>query len=565
LYALDGGVMYATVKADDNKPLAAGKVREFKKDDVEQLIEYTPADVYVVSDAESLKKVADEENLSATVVMVADVDMSGVTAWTSIENFAGEFYGNGYAIKGLTAPLFSTTTASVIKGVHLEDVDIDYTDSNKPNFGALVGKIDNTDAEISHCSVTGDIEINMTDAAADLYIAGVIGYSTSQKEFSYLTNEANVTVKGSFEVAVYLSGCIGYHNTSSVSNIINLGTINYAGESCTKTLSISGVVGNCKTFKNVYNGCDNPENPRGTIICSGSSSGSFRMGGIISTPTAISHSTPASFTDCINYGTVKIANTAICGGSVFIGGLAGLVQYKNLTYTRCANKGLVCVENEAEVPAVYIGGLTSRLMRSGSNGSLTIEEGFTNSGDISVATAIGAGNIAGVIGATHGQSNITDSSTGVIKNTGAISYTGTSTATINVAGIVNLAGNALPDLDKATLRYENRGSITVTGTGSTIYVGGCMNGNYVIRNASCYCTIAAGNVTNVGMITGRAYNADAPLTGCKVGGTIYRTETQDGDTGAVETTLGEGNFYNYIYGSGNSEANANGCEYWNGK
>jgi hypothetical protein len=44
-------------------------------------------------------------------------------AWTPIEGYAGTINGNGYAIKGLTAPLFNTTSAT-IKGLHLRDLNI---------------------------------------------------------------------------------------------------------------------------------------------------------------------------------------------------------------------------------------------------------------------------------------------------------------------------------------------------------------------------------------------------------------------------------------------------------
>ena len=119
LYDADGGVMYATVKADDSKPLTAGKVREFTNN-----ITYAPnATAFVIRDKETLKAFAAEAPLSTKdALFVADVDMTGET-WTPIEDYAGTVHGNGYAIKGLTAPLFGTTSAS-IKGLHLRDINI---------------------------------------------------------------------------------------------------------------------------------------------------------------------------------------------------------------------------------------------------------------------------------------------------------------------------------------------------------------------------------------------------------------------------------------------------------
>ena len=119
LYDNEGGVMYATVKANDEKPLAAGAVREFSNN-----IAYKAnASVFVIKDKESLKAFAAEAATSEkNALFVADVDMTGET-WTPIEGYTGTILGNGYAIKGMTAPLFGTTSAS-IKGLHLTEVNI---------------------------------------------------------------------------------------------------------------------------------------------------------------------------------------------------------------------------------------------------------------------------------------------------------------------------------------------------------------------------------------------------------------------------------------------------------
>jgi hypothetical protein len=156
LYDAEGGVMYATVKADETKPLTAGKIREFSNN-----IAYAANEqVFVVKDVASLKAFAEQvATLEKDVLFVADVDMSG-EAWTPIEGYAGTVLGNGYAIKGLTAPLFGTTNAS-FKGLHLRDVDINETVT--PNVGALARRIDATVAVrpvMENCSVSGKIIVN---------------------------------------------------------------------------------------------------------------------------------------------------------------------------------------------------------------------------------------------------------------------------------------------------------------------------------------------------------------------------------------------------------------------
>ena len=130
LYDSEGGMMYATVKADDKKPLVAGKVREFSN-----TIIYAPNEsVFVIKDKDSLKAFAAQAaTLEKNVLFVADVDMEG-EAWTPIEGYAGKILGNGYAINGLTAPLFGTTSAS-IKGLHLTNVVLN--SNNNAHYGAF--------------------------------------------------------------------------------------------------------------------------------------------------------------------------------------------------------------------------------------------------------------------------------------------------------------------------------------------------------------------------------------------------------------------------------------------
>ena len=159
LYDTDGGVMYATIKSDETKPLVAGKVREFSNS-----ITYAATDaVFVVKDVASLKAFAEQAaTLAKDVLFVADVDMTG-EAWTPIEGYAKKINGNGYAIKGLTAPLFGVTNAS-IKGLHLRDVVLN--SNNAARYGAFACEVVAISEEapvIENCSVSGKITVAPVD------------------------------------------------------------------------------------------------------------------------------------------------------------------------------------------------------------------------------------------------------------------------------------------------------------------------------------------------------------------------------------------------------------------
>ena len=178
LYDAEGGVMYATVKADESKPITAGKIREFSNN-----IAYAATEsVFVVRDVASLKAFAEAAaTLEKDVLFVADVDMTG-EEWTPIEGYAMTVRGNGYAIKGLTAPLFGTTNAS-FNGLHLRDVNINET--ALPIVGALARSISATDTvapTVEHCSASGKITVNCTEyeplenSHITINVAGLVGY-----------------------------------------------------------------------------------------------------------------------------------------------------------------------------------------------------------------------------------------------------------------------------------------------------------------------------------------------------------------------------------------------------
>ena len=196
LYDEEGGVMYATVKADTTKPLVAGNVREFSSS-----IAYAATDkVFVVKDVASLRAFAEQAaTLEKDVLFVADVDLTG-EAWTPIEGYSKTVRGNGYAIKGLTAPLFGTTNAS-IKGLHLRDVNINV--NGLLHAGALACTITATDTispVVEHCSASGTISVNneeltIPEGAAEtrVNVGGLVGVAYGVV-FESCRNSAKITI-----------------------------------------------------------------------------------------------------------------------------------------------------------------------------------------------------------------------------------------------------------------------------------------------------------------------------------------------------------------------------------
>ena len=473
LYDAEGGVMYATVKADENKPLAAGKIREFSNN-----IIYAPNEsVFIIRDAASLKAFAEQAATSAkNALFVADVDMTG-EAWTPIEGYAGTVLGNGYAIKGLTAPLFGTTNAS-IKGLHLRDVNLVTNDTLV--MGALACTATATEAikpVIENCSVSGSFTVeNKTyspttkDLKTVLFYGGLVGISHGV-DIIDCVNYASITVKQSIA-----SGC----TTSTLcypSGVVGKLDI-YLGEST-------------KVYANI-DGCIN----RGPILIhdttqpEGAGQVAYWMGGVVSYVTA-NNTVEGYIANCKNDAPITITEINNFSGQYCqIGGVIGIVAYQASNLYEITN-----VEN-------------------------------TENGDILVT---GKGNflyIGGIAGYNYNCAHKD------IVNRGDMTINAEFTDLLYVAGC--LASPGLNDTDGkhhfTAENVTNYAPVSINGHGATIYLGGVLGRasqgdltnvcNYgpvsLVAKSDSMTKILMGGVEAVGIGDGDA----GPMTNCHNYGTV---------------------------------------------
>ena len=352
LYDKDGGVMYATVKADDTKPLTAGNVRVFSS-----CISYAATDnVFVIKDKASLKAFAEQAaSLTKDVLFVADVDMTD-EAWTPIEGYEGAINGNGYAIKGLTAPLFNTTSAT-IKGLHLRDLNISI------ESGAAIGTFANTykGALISHCSTSGKLTVtNLAVSGAVGGFFGKTGTTALARTIENCKNDCDIKVTGS-STGTDISGIGGFvgiaaSNTGklTLSNNENTATISADGTMETRT-TFGGFIGYVDLVPIYINDCHNS----GAINVNYTTSANIDAGGIWG---RLYRSTPdyhAVVTDCLNSGAINIATSTT--NDLAIGGCFGVFYFGSSKiatqiFDNCDNSGAITIGGEA-VATAYIGGL----------------------------------------------------------------------------------------------------------------------------------------------------------------------------------------------------------------
>ena len=370
LYDENGGVMYATAKADESKPLNAGNVREFPR-----AITYHPnSNVFIVKDKASLKAFAEQAaTLTKDVLFVADIDMTGET-WTPIEGYANTVIGNGYAIKGLTAPLFGVTNAS-IKGLHLRDVNINETVT--PIVGALARRVTAVEGNfptISNCSVSGQITVDVKDFAPtvaenqqDSGAAGLVG-QLAGVTISDCVNEATLDIKQMFSESTTVvviangGGIVGYLHSavgadektiiasSTIENCVNRGKVTYTNATTAVSIStrIGGLIGNAHKGAMatglVNYGDISTEGPFGSTHTN-------NLGGVIGfTNTAI------TLNDSKNYGTISCSGGDF--GALQIGGVAGM--FGDSAGTQLHNYGAVVVAEDVKVYQLLAGGALGR-------------------------------------------------------------------------------------------------------------------------------------------------------------------------------------------------------------
>ena len=622
LYDNNNGVMYAKVAAGDSKPLAVGKVREFSNN-----IPYIPSDKYLaIKSVEDLKAfAAAADTLEQNVVLANDIDMTGED-WTPIEGYAynvtttaeGDttefasltFSGNGFAIKGLSAPLFGTTGAS-IKGVHLTDLDMTI---NKGVAGALVCLINNPDAVVEHCSVSGNItfggEPASTDIAADLHrLGGIVGYSYSTKAFTNLVSYADITASGKYSVVPAIASIVGTHN-GSLADCTNLGSATFNGETIDGVtaricgISYAVVVG----MENCTNGsATDPE--LGKITLNGKSGSAGTISGIVSYASGTMNNVTnygklevnatvaanlycagianmhlkggADVSNSNNYGDITVSGSA--GGASTVGGVVTYTNTYGGSYTNCHNYGNIEFTEESNiVSTLRIGGLIG-CHTSSANVNATLKN-CTNHGNIKFSGTTNYAPQFGGFSAYWGGSTAGEMILEDCANYGNLEIGGKIEASkamnTRIGGFIAVSNKSFETNCKGILL--NKGNITCTfsnnsPTGHTNTIGGCIGAtdktvgtNVQLHNeGDITVKLGAGVEPQVGGILG---NNTRALTGGRCFCNIVTTSTKAGfavgyayssattaasntyiggtiskDGGKTVTTLSDKNYIDYIY------------------
>lgn len=518
------------------KPINAGRVREFAAFDY--VANADASGEFIIDSKESLikfSKIASNFAPYTSAKLMAQIDMTG-EEWTPIENFgAYTFDGNntdlasaeGYYIKGLSAPLFGATAAT-IKNLKLVDVAI--SESVNPNIGAIARLVTATDSSsptVSGCYVSGDITVNCPNFVAtedsydDMAIGGLVGVLQGAT-LSHSTNEATIEIKAvnSVDSPVSVSvigGLVGYaplygdSTPSLVTNSTNKGAIKHA-------------IGSVETAASYYTVC---------------------IGGVLGYTPKENGVLAGTFTENHNWGPITI-NSYITGGNTHVGGVYGFMSC--VTATKSENHNTVSVES-GYYRSLQLGGVVSYIPTASvdgfvnyQEGAVTISEGVTtlnillvggcigkrpsddytklltnieNHAPVSVYADIAAETdkytqytrIGGAVGWNQGDiSNITNHSTGVVtvsselhcNSIEALTHIGGAVGYCNSGFITNLSNSAAVNV---TADIYVKDDSTVLDQVS--YIGGTVG--YVIPRASSHITDLSnsGAVSFTGSCEGR--------------------------------------------------------------
>ena len=393
LYSTTGEVM--TVKFNTtSKPVSAGKVREFAPFVYAGTVDTSD---YVIDSKEALIRFAANPTRSATVV--ADIDMTGYN-WTPVKDFAHTFDGGNFEIKGLKAPLFYSTESAILKNIKLSNVNILINElyvqenSHRALAGALARYI--VGGEVSNCSASGEMEINLafknadTDLSASsnfaVGIGGIAGNIKDATVVKNVTNRVNIKITSLFGAAgeskfyANIGGVTGHlPGLTLLEECYNYGNITFVPNQTTTTIRLGGVLGYAPSI-GTYNKVEN----HGNISLNLKTTGSYYVGGVVGLPYS---ETDLKFDTCKNSGAISVAKTVSCD-ALYVGHIGGYHNAHNVTFSSCEASGdgitLAC-----DCSNLYTG-LMARFYANKSTAASHTIENCTNSANLTTTSDFSA-------------------------------------------------------------------------------------------------------------------------------------------------------------------------------
>ena len=541
------------------KAISAGKVREFAP--FAFVANVTEGDVIEIDSKEALIAFAAAPTKSAKVT--AAIDMTGVE-WAPIEDYGNfTFDGGNFEIKGLTAPLFGTTSAN-IKNVKLVDVAIVETESyaigekSAVLSGALAYHL--LGGSVDNCYASGSVEVNNTTHNAteiigdyyDVCLGGMIGILDGAT-MTNCENRVNVTVTSMWNDA--------HEAGFSVKGGAMIGMI-AGGSSITDSENYGNFTYNAKHTKT-----------KGHHL--GAMTGGSNVSGAIKV-----------FKKCTNHGDITVSEGAIRRNAFYVGGVSGYLNGSAEEISHLTNLGCGYLYGAGNGQEYRVGGIAGSINSVTSNlvnGSATDatkgcfiiknDAGTTKCGNVYLAgmaystggfkisncTNYGALTIEGETANTYLGGLLGTLSCGDIykcSNYGTLTHNLTTVATVNIGGILAQAyvsGESTVETPLTVEGCENHGAICYNAAAGTTnsglrVIGGLVGYGNAKNNLITYTVkdcVSAGTMVFVdqseattevaygGAFAYPQYGKEVYLTNVKVSAKMYTGSNVDLKTGVA--------------------------------
>lgn len=271
----------------------------------------TKDDPYLIGDAEALQVLSDRCAKDQTMAgkffkQTADVDMTGVTDWTPINNFNGTYDGDGHCIKNFVYNNASTNKFGLFGYLGADSVVKNLTMDKSCSITArsYVGSIAyNSGGRVENCTNYGKVyAAGEAGQISNLMVGGIV---SSGKYLINCANYGDVTANPNSSGFSFDGG--DRAGGIAATGYVVVGCRNYGTVTGGKT--IGGVVGNISSYGST------PETPLGIIVgCAnyGTVNAREQAGGLVGELEGIME-------DCYNLATVKVSKTTV-GGLVGIAG-----------------------------------------------------------------------------------------------------------------------------------------------------------------------------------------------------------------------------------------------------
>ena len=555
----------------DDAAIKAGVVREFAP--FTYAATEAESEEFLITTKEDLirfAQIAETFYPRTTARLAGQIDMTGVE-WTPIENFANFTFdgdkGNGYYIKGLSAPLFGITEAR-IKDLKLVDVDMTIPVSENSSVGAIAHRINN--GALVNCEATGKLVINYNTPAA--YFGGLVGVCNST-DFSHNVSHIDLTVNGAVtelkDETLRIGGLVGvisYPTSVTVEKCYNYGDVVVTGD--IDRISGGGLIG----FTDASTHIEDSHNEGLMHLAANVQGDAYSIfTGFVGQihPWSKDDSQVFSVTNCTNKGNVLFGTpggeevTPTMGKAAHYMQMSGMIGYTRyvdvnpftVKVNNCQNYGNVEVNAISCAKAVKVSGIMSHISCHGEF------KNCTNYGKLAMYQGIEANPYTGAI-INHIQSEITDGAVVVVENCTNegdiyISDKNTSAGVPYLGGLTSYIQGAVDVLYKNS---HNKGALTfnlkqadnsaniytgaiagyVNSSSTKFRVSGCSNSGALTYNITM--PLGKGGLSYLGGLVGHLGCADSAFENTTNSGNLLATGicqrvTIGGFIGSIGTAL----------------------------